>query len=73
MAYNEDKIKVSARIAGREGKNLKEVLERTITVTNLEAEVGGHNLAAGCLIKREDESRFLEELRKNLEVEVMKI
>jgi len=73
MAYNQDKIKVSARIAGRKGKNLKEVLEKTITMNNIEAEVGGHQMAAGCLIKKEDEIRFLEELRKMLEIEVMKI
>ncbi|MBP7708357.1 DHH family phosphoesterase [Candidatus Pacearchaeota archaeon] len=73
MAYNADKIKVSARIAGREGKNLKEVLEKTITISNLEAEVGGHHMAAGCLIRKEDETIFLDELRKNLEVEVIKI
>lgn len=73
MAYNQDKIKVSARIAGRRGKNLKEVLEKTITMNNIEAEVGGHHMAAGCLIKKEDETRFLEELRKMLEIEILKI
>jgi len=73
MAYNQDKIKVSARIAGRKGKNLKEVLERTINLNNIEAEVGGHQMAAGCLIKKEDENKFLEELRKILEIEIVKI
>lgn len=73
MAYNQDKIKVSARIAGRKGKNLKEVLEKTILMNNLDAEVGGHHMAAGCLIKREDETKFVEELRKALEIEVVKI
>jgi len=73
MAYNQDKIKVSARIAGRDGKNLKEVLEKTINITNLEAEVGGHQMAAGCLIRKEDEQRFLEELTRNLELEIVKI
>jgi single-stranded-DNA-specific exonuclease len=73
MAYNQDKIKVSARIAGRKGKNLKEVLEKTIIMNNIDAEVGGHHMAAGCLIKKEDETRFLEELRKILEIEILKI
>ena len=55
MAYNKNKIKVSARIVGREGRNLKEILERTITVFKNNnhktiAEVGGHQFAAGCLI-----------------------
>jgi single-stranded-DNA-specific exonuclease len=64
MAYNQDKIKVSARIAGRQGKNLKEILQRTITIANIQAEVGGHHKAAGCLIKKEDEIKFLEEIQK---------
>lgn len=71
MAYNQDKIKVSARIAGEGNKNLKEVLERT--VMSIEAEVGGHQKAAGCLIKKEDENIFLQELRKNLEISIEKI
>ena len=73
MAYNQDKIKVSARIAGIEGKNLKEILEKTVTLTKLEAEVGGHQKAAGCLIKREDEQKFIEELRRNLDVNLTNI
>jgi len=73
MAYNQDKIKVSARIAGRKGKNLKEVLEKTISISNMVAEVGGHQMAAGCLIRREDEDIFLDELRKTLELEIIKI
>lgn len=71
MAYNQDKIKVSARISGEGNKNLKEVLEKT--VISLEAEVGGHQKAAGCLIKKEDETKFLEELKRNLEVEIIRI
>ncbi len=70
MAYNQDKIKVSARIAGN-GKNLKEVLEKTLV--NIEAEVGGHQKAAGCLISREDEKVFIDSLKKTLEIEVIKI
>lgn len=74
MAYNQDKIKISARIAGRNGRNLKEILEKTILIANLQAEVGGHNKAAGCLIKKEDEIKFIEELKRNLEIiEVAKI
>ncbi len=77
MAYNEDKIKVSARISGREGRNLKEVLEKTIISfkheTNSIAEVGGHHHAAGCLIERDKEFEFIDALKKNLEIEVVKI
>ena len=70
MAHNKDKIKVSARIVGR-GRNLKEVLEKS--VCEFEADVGGHKMAAGCLIKREDELEFIKTLRKNLEIEVVKV
>ena len=70
MAYNQDKVKVSARIVGR-GRNLKEILEKT--VMEFEAEVGGHKNAAGCLIKKEDEIQFLKMLKQNLEVEVVKV
>lgn len=70
MAYNEDKIKVSARIVGC-GKNLKEVLEKS--VCSLDAEVGGHKNAAGCLIKRENEFDFLEQLNKHLGVKVSEV
>lgn len=71
MAYNQDKIKVSARIAGRSDKNLKEVMEKS--VVELEAEVGGHHAAAGALIRKEDELAFVENLKKHLEIDVMKV
>jgi RecJ-like exonuclease len=78
MAYNEDKIKVSARIVGREGRNLKEVLEKTIITFKTQnpettAEVGGHHFAAGCLIEKEKESLFIEALKKELEIEIVKV
>ena len=71
MAYNQDKIKVSARIVGREGRNLKEVLEKIVLPFN--GEVGGHQKAAGCLICKAQEQEFIEALRKNLEIEVVKV
>ncbi|MFZ5955670.1 MAG: DHH family phosphoesterase [Nanoarchaeota archaeon] len=70
MAYSEDKIKVSARIVGS-GRNLKEILEKS--TLNLKCEVGGHQSAAGCLIKKEDEGEFINTLKKNLEIEVLKV
>lgn len=78
MAYNEDKIKVSARIVGSEGRNLKEVLEKTVNVFRNEnpetiAEVGGHHAAAGCLIEKEKEDSFIQALKSELEVEIVKI
>jgi single-stranded-DNA-specific exonuclease len=77
MAYNEDKIKVSARIVGSEGRNLKEVLEKTVVLFKNDhpetvAEVGGHHFAAGCLIEKEQEEHFIEALKKELEIEIVK-
>lgn len=71
LAYNEDKIKVSARMVGREGANVREVLNRV--VVPLGGEVGGHPNAAGCLISKEKESIFIEELKKVLELELLKV
>jgi RecJ-like exonuclease len=71
MAYYDDKIKVSARTVGKTGRNLKELLERIINHT--EGEVGGHEHAAGCLIYKTKEKEFLDLLKKNLEIEVIKI
>ena len=78
MAYNKDKIKVSARIVGQEGRNLKEMLESTVTAFRSNnpqtiAEVGGHHFAAGCLIEKEKESDFIEALKKTLDIETIKI
>ena len=72
MAHNEDKIKISARIAGRNGhKNIREVLDSV--VAEIGGESGGHAKAAGCLISREKEKSFIEILKKKLEIELVKI
>ncbi len=71
MANYEDKIKVSARVAGREGRNARETLAKVIS--EIEGEVGGHEFAAGCLIDKEKENQFIELLKKNLEVEFVKV
>lgn len=71
MAYDKDKIKVSARLAGRKGRNVREML--TKVVIPLAGEVGGHPNAAGCLISKDKESEFITELRKELEVEFVKL
>ncbi|MEI6731489.1 MAG: DHH family phosphoesterase [archaeon] len=65
LAYNENKIKVSARMAGEEGRNVREVLHKV--VVNLGGEVGGHPNAAGCLISKDHEIAFITELQKELE------
>ncbi len=69
LAYNENKIKVSARMVGREGRNVCEVLHKA--VIEIGGEVGGHPNAAGCLIAKEQETRFIEELKKVLEIEIV--
>ena len=77
-SYNQDKIKVYARMVGREGRNLKEILEKTVNLFKSQnpetiAEVGGHQFAAGCLIEKERESSFIKALKENLEIEIIKI
>ena len=71
LAYNQDKIKVSARIAGRNGRNVREVLHQV--VVPLGGEVGGHPAAAGCMITRDKEEKFITELQKVLEIELVKV
>lgn len=77
MAYNKDKIKVSARIVGESSRNTKEILEKTIDLIKKEEGqiskfVMGNSFEADCLIEREKELEFLENLKKNLEIEVIK-
>ena len=71
LAYNQDKIKVSARIAGRNGRNVRDVLHQV--VIHLGGEVGGHPAAAGCMITRDKEEEFITELKKVLEIELVKV
>lgn len=70
LAYNNDKIKVSARLAGKNGRNVREVLHKV--VVPLGGEVGGHPNAAGCLISKDHEIHFIEELKKQLEIELIR-
>jgi single-stranded-DNA-specific exonuclease len=74
MAYNEDKIKVSTRMAGRNvesGRNLKELLDSVMET--LGGQCGGHKMAAGCVISRDDEEKFIGLMKKKLEFEVERI
>jgi RecJ-like exonuclease len=71
MSYDKEKLKVSARVAGREGRNVRELLEKSMK--NIEGECGGHPLAAGCLFSREKEKEFIDNLTKSLQLEVVKI
>lgn len=71
MAYYKDKIKVSVRNAGRNGRNVREILDLVIKETG--GEIGGHEFAAGCMIAKDEEKRFIDLLKKNLEIELVKI
>jgi RecJ-like exonuclease len=74
MAYNEDKIKVSTRMAGRKsksGRNLKELLDSVIGTIG--GQCGGHKMAAGCTIDKEQENEFIELIKKKLEFELVKV
>ena len=71
MAYYENRIKISARNAGRFGRNLREVLNKV--VEPMGGQVGGHHNAAGCIITQDKEDEFIENLKKNLEIEMIKI
>ena len=71
MAYYDDKIKVSARSVGENHRNLREILSRVVNITG--GEVGGHNCAAGCMITQDKEQEFIKLLKKNLEIEVVRI
>ena len=73
MALNEteNKIKISARNVGNQGRNVREMLERIIT--SIGGEFGGHEFAAGGTIDKEKEKEFVECLKKNLEIEMVKV
>lgn len=71
MAYYGDKIKVSSRNVGKNGRNVREILN--LVVKEIGGEVGGHEFAAGCMITKDKEEEFLDLLKKNLEIEMVKI
>jgi len=71
MAYYDDKIKISARNVGRQGRNLRKLLSKVIKIIG--GETGGHEFAAGGIIQKEKEQEFINFLKKNLEIEVVKI
>ncbi|MEK6898811.1 MAG: DHH family phosphoesterase [Nanoarchaeota archaeon] len=71
MAYDQDRIKVSARLVGKKGRNVRELLSSVIVP--LSGEVGGHPEAAGGLISRDKEQELLTQLKSTLEIEVVKV
>jgi len=76
MAYNQDKIKVSSRICGRDKKeensrNLKQIMDEITELIG--GESGGHKFAAGCVIGKDKEEAFIDLVKKKLDFEVVKI
>ncbi|MCR4327376.1 MAG: DHH family phosphoesterase [Nanoarchaeota archaeon] len=72
MSYDgQNKIKVSGRNVGKTGRNLREMLSNVME--SFEGEVGGHHSAAGCMIGLEDEEEFIEKVKNQFELEVIKI
>ncbi len=73
MAHYEDKdrIKISSRNVGQEGKNLGHILEQV--ATTLKGDAGGHKNAAGGIIPKEKEQEFIETIRRSFEIETIKI
>ena len=74
MAYDNDNIKVSTRMAGRNNdssKNLKEIMDSVTCLVG--GESGGHKKAAGCVIKKIDEQKFIDLIKKKFEFEVVKM
>ncbi len=71
MTYTEDeKVKVSARTV-RSGRNVREILGRV--VTEIGGEFGGHKYAAGCTFPLDKEEEFTNRIKKDLEIELVKI
>ncbi|MEM4703104.1 MAG: DHH family phosphoesterase [Candidatus Pacearchaeota archaeon] len=73
MADRGDKIKVSARIAGKNknGTNLCSLLNSIVKVVG--GESGGHVNAAGALIPKNKQEEFVDLLEKSLQIEEIKI
>ncbi len=73
LAFDDEskKIKISSRNVGRNGRNVREVLASVIE--KIGGEVGGHEFAAGAIITQQKEEEFINLLKKNLEIEMIKI
>ena len=75
---NGEQTKVTARTAGRTGRDVKEMLEKALqnfkeSNPDTKADVGGNKYAAGCFIESVHEDQFVDNLKQVLEVEEIKI
>ena len=65
---------VSCRLAGRDPSSQRNLRELMNYITScLGGESGGHKEAAGCIIKKEDENKFIELVKKRFEYEVVRV
>lgn len=71
LAHYQNKIKISSRMVGKNGRNVRKILNSVIS--QIGGEVGGHECAAGCIISNKDENNFIDLLKKQLEIEVVKV
>ena len=65
MAYNENGIKVSARVPKGLNINARKILEQACAGLN-ESEFGGHESAGGCVINKDEENIFIEKVKSIL-------
>jgi RNA binding exosome subunit len=71
MAHYGSKIKISARNSGNKGRNVRNVLEEVINKTG--GEILENEFTTGAMISQEKEEEFINTLKKNLEIEMVKI
>ena len=75
MAYDNDRIKVSTRMVGRNNnsqRNLKELMDSVTSILG-DGNSGGHKHAAGCTIQIDKEKEFIELIKRKLEIELIKL
>ena len=76
---NPEKVKVSARNVkdlsdeNNNAKNVREVLNDVVKGLPGEAEVGGHEHAAGAIIDKEQEQKFMNTLKEKLEIQKVNV
>lgn len=71
LVYSGDRIKISVRNTERNGRNVRDILKKVVNM--LGGDVGGHSAAAGGFIAQEHEAQFLELIKKELELETIKV
>ncbi|MSS74815.1 DHH family phosphoesterase [Candidatus Pacearchaeota archaeon] len=68
LAYANNKIKISAQMVGKQGRNVHELVHNIII--KLGGEIGGQPFATGGLIDKDKEQLFITELQSSLKITV---